>query len=168
MRSPEGVVKNPLRNWFPRAGAEVPQATVLLRRWHRVSPGGRGGSLFPVLVQGGRFGFPGRARRFPVGEIHEAQWKGVGPSHSKRHWEGEVRCWMETEDRASAWAKLMSHRCGANCRRKQTPSRRSSCPSCGSRRLPQTITAGGRTRTLTQHGRDDVHLGTTAKRIERV
>ena len=62
----------------------------------------------------------------------------------------------------------MSHKCGAGCRRKQTPSERSSCPSCGTRRLPQTITAGGRTRELTLHGRNDVHGGITAKRIERV
>ena len=62
----------------------------------------------------------------------------------------------------------MSHRCGANCRRKQTPNQRSSCPSCGSRRLPRTITSGGRTRELTHHARNEVHPGVTAKRVERV
>ena len=36
------------------------------------------------------------------------------------------------------------------------------------RRLPPTITAGGRTRTLTQHARQASHAGITAKRIERV
>ena len=61
----------------------------------------------------------------------------------------------------------MSHRCGANCRRRQQPSQRKNCPSCGSRRLPRTITAGGRTRSVTRHARTETHPGITAKRIER-
>ena len=62
----------------------------------------------------------------------------------------------------------MSHRCGANCRRKQVPSQRKDCPSCGSPRLPETIAAGGRTRTVSQHMRDFTHPGITARRVERV
>ncbi len=62
----------------------------------------------------------------------------------------------------------MSHRCGANCRRKQTPSQRNNCPSCGSRRLPKTITAGGRTFTVTDHVRNDTHPGITAAKIRSV
>ncbi len=65
----------------------------------------------------------------------------------------------------------MGHRCGGNCRRKQTPSQRSSCPSCGSaasKRLPETITAGGVTRWLTKHAREQVHEGVTANRIQHV
>ncbi len=63
----------------------------------------------------------------------------------------------------------MSHRCGANCRRKQTPSRRSSCPTCGSGgKLPETITAGGVTRRMTIHARDKAAKGVTASHIKRV
>ena len=63
----------------------------------------------------------------------------------------------------------MSHRCGSGCRRKQTRSRRSSCPTCGaSRKLPETITAGGRVRRLTRHLREEAHPGITTKRIARV
>ena len=63
----------------------------------------------------------------------------------------------------------MSHRCGSNRRREQTSSRRSSCPGCNSgRRLPETITAGGRTRRLTRHLREDARSGITARRIARV
>ena len=64
---------------------------------------------------------------------------------------------------------VMSHKCGPGCRRRQTPSQRSGCPSCGSRpRLPETITARGVTRTLTKHLRDDAHSGVTASRIQHV
>jgi len=63
----------------------------------------------------------------------------------------------------------MSHRCGANCRRRQTPSQRQGCPSCGSRRqLPASITAGGKTRWLTKHAQERVHEGVTEKRIQHV
>lgn len=63
----------------------------------------------------------------------------------------------------------MSHRCGANCRRKQTPSQRPGCPSCGSRRqLPASITAGGKTRWLTKHAQERVHEGVTEQRIKHV
>lgn len=70
----------------------------------------------------------------------------------------------------------MSHRCGTSCRRKQVPSQRSSCPSCGSaasRRLPDTITAGGRTRRVSRYFRDDAGVRpdrqmVTAERIEQV
>ena len=62
----------------------------------------------------------------------------------------------------------MSHRCGTNCRRKQTPSTKKDCPSCGHRKMPETITAGGRTRTVTQYMRNHPHLGITAKRVENV
>ena len=34
--------------------------------------------------------------------------------------------------------------------------------------LPQTITAGGKTRLVSQHLRNDPHLGITTERIERV
>ena len=70
----------------------------------------------------------------------------------------------------------MSRRCGANCGRKQTPSLRSSCPSCGSaasRRLPETITAGGKTRLVSRYLQDNVSARpdrqmVTAQRIEQV
>ena len=60
----------------------------------------------------------------------------------------------------------MSHKCGPGCRRKQTPSTRKDCPSCGSRpanKLPVNLamTAGGRTRALTQHVLDGTHPGVT-------
>ncbi len=51
----------------------------------------------------------------------------------------------------------MSHRCGANCRRKQVPSTRRYCPSCGWSQARFTITAGGRTRTFTNHALENKH-----------
>lgn len=47
----------------------------------------------------------------------------------------------------------MSHESGAGCRRKQTPSRGSGCPSCGSR---YRLTGGGKTRRLTRHFVEEV------------
>ena len=41
-------------------------------------------------------------------------------------------------------------------------------PGCVNRRLPATITAGGATRTLSQHMRDNPHPGITARRVELV
>lgn len=49
----------------------------------------------------------------------------------------------------------MSHKCGANCRRKQVPSARRNCPSCGSatRWLRRTFRAGGQERRMSEHFR---------------
>ena len=51
----------------------------------------------------------------------------------------------------------MSHRCGPNCRRKQVPSARRDCPSCGSatRWLRRTFRAGGQDRRMSEHFRRD-------------
>ena len=49
----------------------------------------------------------------------------------------------------------MSHRCGPNCRRKQVPSTRRDCPSCGSatKWLRRTFRAGGQDRQVSHHFR---------------
>lgn len=63
----------------------------------------------------------------------------------------------------------MSHRCGSNCRRKQNPSQRKDCPSCGLRhRLPNSITVDGTIRKLSHHVQRDTHSGITEGRIVRV
>ena len=70
----------------------------------------------------------------------------------------------------------MSHKCTGNCRRKQIPSQRSSCPSCSSRKgLPEKITVVGVTRLVAKHFHDRATPGhklyrkeVTEARIKRV
>ena len=70
----------------------------------------------------------------------------------------------------------MSHKCTGNCRRKQVPSQRSSCPSCSSRKgLSERITAGGVTRLVSKHlhdsgtpGHERYRKEVTEARIKRV
>ena len=59
----------------------------------------------------------------------------------------------------------MSDRCGAKCRRRQVPSGRPGCPSRGSHR---TLTAGGKTRTVTDHVINNRHLRVTRRMIAHV
>ena len=59
----------------------------------------------------------------------------------------------------------MSHRCGTGRRRRQSPSRRSGCPSGGSRRR---LDAGGRIRTVSQHMIDYPHPGITRRMTAHV
>ena len=42
----------------------------------------------------------------------------------------------------------MSHKCGAACRRRQVPSRRSGCPTCGSR---NNLDGGGKVRQVSRY-----------------
>ena len=59
----------------------------------------------------------------------------------------------------------MSHRCGAKCRRRQVPSGCPGCPPCGS---PRTLTAGGKTRTVTDHVINNRHLRVTRRMLAHV
>ena len=59
----------------------------------------------------------------------------------------------------------MSHKCGANCRRRQVPSGRPGCPSCGS---PRRLMAGGKTRAVTDHVINNRHLRVTRRMIANV
>ena len=59
----------------------------------------------------------------------------------------------------------MSHKCGPQCRRKQTPSTRRGCPTCGNKR---TLNAGGRTRTIAQYMLSSPHTGMTRKVVAKV
>lgn len=51
----------------------------------------------------------------------------------------------------------MSHKCGANCRRKQIPNTRRDCPSCGSATawMRKPFFAGGQERRMSEHFRRD-------------
>ena len=62
----------------------------------------------------------------------------------------------------------MSHKCGPGWRRKQTPITRKDCPSWEPTGVRKSITAGGRTKIMTQHMVDDRHLGITKKTTAHV
>ena len=59
----------------------------------------------------------------------------------------------------------MSHRCGPNCRRKQNPSTRAGCPTCGSRRK---LSGGGKVRNLSRHFLRSLHPEITRRVVTHV
>ena len=54
----------------------------------------------------------------------------------------------------------MSHKCGSGCRRRQVPSRRAGCPTCGS---PNKLDGDGKVRLLTLHLRQGSHPDVTRR-----
>ena len=62
----------------------------------------------------------------------------------------------------------MSHRRGAGWRRKQTPSTRKDCPSCGSVQARRSVSTVGKPWTMTRHIDDEPHSAVTKQIVAHV